>query len=155
REWAHGAAAQEGVQIVREFTDQARAGWDTAKRTDFHEALRFCQGENRRGKPIDVILCWKPNRFSRSDSNETGHFIWEFRQAGTGRMLTSERWIDFSRMEDRILFNIEQDASSHAKVVKDTSDVVRGMIRAAKKGLYLGGPVPYAYRVEYREVISG
>jgi hypothetical protein len=30
REWATQAAPREGVQIVREFTDQAMAGWDTA-----------------------------------------------------------------------------------------------------------------------------
>ncbi len=147
REWARGAAARENVELVREFTDQAKAGWDTAKRTDFHEMLRFCQEEHRKGRPIQAVVCWKANRFSRSDSNETSYYLWQFRQAGTGRMLTSQRWIDFARMEDRILFNIEQDAASHAKVVNDTSDVVRGMVKAARRGDYLGGPIPHGYRV--------
>src|SRR5262245_38257670 len=142
QEWARPACGQANIDLVREFVDQSKAGWDTAKRDAFHKMLAFCQEEKRRGRPIDVIVCWKANRFSRSDSNETGHFIWEFRQAGTGRMFTSQRWIDFSRMEDRVLFNLEQDVASHAKVVSDTSDVVRGMVKAARAGCYNGGPVP-------------
>src|SRR5262245_45556168 len=147
QEWARPACLQENIPLVRECVDQSKVGWDTAKRVNFHKMLAFCQEEKRRGRPVDVIVCWKANRFSRSDSNETGHFIWEFRQAGTGRMLTSARWIDFARMEDRILFNIEQDASSHAKASEDTRDVVRGMARAAREGQHLGGPIPYGYRL--------
>ena len=115
REWAAAKCPPEGITVVREFVDQAVSGHDTDRRADFHAMLKFCQDEKKKGRPIGVIVCWKANRFSRSDSNETGHFIWEFRQAGTGRMLTSQKWIDFARMEDRLVFNIEQDASSHAK----------------------------------------
>ncbi len=147
REWAHQAAARESVQIVREFTDQAKPGWDTANRTDFHEMLRFCQEQRRAGTPIGAVLCWNANRFSRADSQETAWFIWEFRKAGTGRMLTATRWIDFARMEDRLLFNIEQDTSHHPYVINQSRDATRGRIKAARKGQYLGGPVPYAYRL--------
>src|SRR5262245_39942360 len=81
REWAHKAVARaceavdrQPIELVREFTDQAKTGWNTAKRTDFHEMLKFCQDEKRRGHPIDAILCWNANRFSRADSQETSWF---------------------------------------------------------------------------------
>jgi site-specific DNA recombinase len=146
-EWGRLAATREGVQIVREFTDQSKAGWDTAKRTAFHDMLKFCQEQKRRGEPIDAILCWNANRFSRADSQETAWFVWEFRRCGTGLMLTASRWIDFARMEDRVLFNIEQDTSHHPYVINLARDSTRGMIKAAREGRYLGGPVPYGYRL--------
>src|SRR5262245_2865983 len=68
REWARAAALAEGIEIVREFEDQARPGWQTDRREDFHNMLAFCQAEAAAGRRIDVVVCWNPNRFSRADS---------------------------------------------------------------------------------------
>jgi DNA invertase Pin-like site-specific DNA recombinase len=153
REWAQAACAKEGIEIVRQFADQAKKGHETATRTDFHEMLKFCQQQARQGTPIDGLVCWHPNRFSRSDSQETGWFIWEFRKAGVERMLTaSNGWIDFSRMEDRVLFNITQDTTNHRYVMDLARDALRGRLDAAREGRPNGGSVPYGYRVEYRDV---
>src|SRR6516165_5921814 len=91
REWARAACQKEGVELVHEFVDQAKAGWDTARRTDFHEMLRFCQEQARKRDPIDVVVCWHTNRFSRADSLETAKFLCEFRDAGARRVLTAQR----------------------------------------------------------------
>jgi DNA invertase Pin-like site-specific DNA recombinase len=140
QEWAHTTCPPEGIELVREFIDQAKAGWDTGKRADFHEMLAFCQQQKKRGTPIDAIVCWHPNRFSRADSQETGWYIWEFRKVGVNRIFTSSHgWRDFRRMEDRILFNIEQDASNHRYVVDLSRDSVRGRLAAAEKGQWVGG----------------
>jgi DNA invertase Pin-like site-specific DNA recombinase len=148
KEWAREACAREGVKIVREFTDQAKKGHETASRADFLEMLEFCRRQAGRGTPVDAIVCWHPNRFSRSDSQETSWFIWEFRKVGTNRIFTaSHGWRDFRRMEDRILFNIEQDASNHQYVINLARDSTRGRIRAARKARYNGGSVPYGYRL--------
>jgi DNA invertase Pin-like site-specific DNA recombinase len=134
-EWARKAAPEAGIEIVKEFADQAKAGWRTAARTAFHEMLAFCQKRARAGAPIEAVLCWKGNRFSRADSQETSWFIWEFRKAGVGRMFTSNKgWIDFSRMEDRMIFGIEQDASNHRYVVDLAQDATRGRLSGAKEG---------------------
>jgi site-specific DNA recombinase len=151
--WGRETAAKEGITIEAEFVDQAKKGWETAKRTKFHEMLAFSQQRHREGRPIDLVLCWHANRFSRADSQETAWFIWEFRRAGVGRMLTATRWVDFSRMEDRILFNIEQDASNHNFLLGMARDATRGRIAAALEGRWNGGPAPYGYRVEY-ELVS-
>jgi site-specific DNA recombinase len=153
QEWARTAAPKEGIELAREFVDQAKAGWDTSKRTGLHEMLAFCQEQKRQGRPIDALVCWHPNRFSRADSHETSWFIWEFRKAGVNRNLTaSHGWRDFRRMEDRILFNIEQDASNHRYVVDLARDSTRGHMNAAREGRWNGGSPPYGYRVEYEEV---
>jgi DNA invertase Pin-like site-specific DNA recombinase len=75
RDWARTTCQKERVEIVREFADQAKKGHETATRTEFHEMLKFCQEQSRQGTPIDVIVCWHHNRFSRADSQETAWFI--------------------------------------------------------------------------------
>jgi DNA invertase Pin-like site-specific DNA recombinase len=79
--------------VVREFADQAEKGHETASRSEFHEMLRFCQ-QQRQGTPINAVVVWNENRFSRSDSQETAWFIWEFRKAGVTRMFTA-KGLDF------------------------------------------------------------
>src|SRR5262245_29181123 len=58
REWARRVAAEKGVAVEQEFADQAKKGHETATRTAFHEMLAFCQGEARKGQPVDAVLCW-------------------------------------------------------------------------------------------------
>jgi hypothetical protein len=38
--------------------------------------LAFCKEQCRKGTPVEAIVCWNPNRFSRSDSHETSWFLW-------------------------------------------------------------------------------
>jgi site-specific DNA recombinase len=151
--WAREACAREGIDLVREFTDQAKKGHENATRTDFHEMLRFCQAQAKRGEPVDVIVTWHQNRFSRSDSHETSWYVWELRKAGVSRMFTANKgWVDFARMEDRILLNIEQDATSHQYVINLAQDSTRGRLAGAEAGRWMGGPVPYGYRPEMEKV---
>jgi site-specific DNA recombinase len=153
REWARVACEKEGLELVREFVDQAKRGWDTAARTDFHAMLAFCQEQARRRTPIDVVVCWHTNRFSRADSLETAKFLYEFRAAGARRVLTAQRWYDFGRFEDRILHNIEQDASNHKGMIDQTQASARGRIDAARDGRWAGGSIPLGYRGEREEIV--
>jgi DNA invertase Pin-like site-specific DNA recombinase len=152
REWALAAAPGQNIEIVREFADQAKKGHETAKRTAFHEMLAFCQLRAKQGRPVEAVVCWHSNRFSRSDSHETGFYLWSFRQAGVRRMFTARGWVDFGRMEDRLLQGIEQEASNHRYVVDLARDCTRGRLSGARAGRWMGGPVPYAYRPEMEKV---
>jgi site-specific DNA recombinase len=154
--WAKEACSKEAISIEQEFPDHAKKGHETEKRTAFHEMLRFCQQRCRERQPIEAIVCWNPNRFSRSDSQETSWYLWEFRKVGVQRMFTaSNGWIDFRKMEDRVLYNIVQDTSSHRYVQELARDAVRGKKEAAEAGRWNGGPIPYGYRIQYHEVIVG
>jgi DNA invertase Pin-like site-specific DNA recombinase len=153
REWARAACQKEGVELVREFADQAKKGHETASRTAFHEMLAFCQEQARRRTPIEVIVCWHTNRFSRADSIETGHYLHLFRQAGVRRILTAQRWIDFGRGEDRIIFGVNQEASDHKYVLDHAHATARGRVARARAGKWVGGVAPLGYRVEREEVI--
>src|SRR5262245_45979403 len=148
RAWAHQVCQREGLELAGEFTDQARAGWDTSRRTDLHRMLAFCREQDRHKAPVGVILCWHTNRFSRADSQETSWFIWEFRQAGVERMFTATRRLDFGRAEDRLLFGVEQDFTNNPYVKNLALDTTRGRIASVGAGRWAGGPIPLGYRPE-------
>jgi DNA invertase Pin-like site-specific DNA recombinase len=149
-EWAEEACPREKLTIVATFTDSAKSGHATAKRTDFHRMLVFCQEEQRAGRPIDVLVCWHPNRFSRADSQETGWYLWEFRKAGVTKMFTAQRWIDFESMQDRTLLGIEQELSNHKYSIDLAESSTRGKLARAREGLWCGGRVPYGYRMTFK-----
>src|SRR5689334_20364019 len=92
KQWAAATAARDGAELLQEFKDQAVSGWDTARRDDFRRMLAYCQEQHRRGHHVEAVYCWHTNRFSRSDSLETAHFLHEFREAGVTRIRTHERW---------------------------------------------------------------
>jgi hypothetical protein len=56
-------------------------------------------------------------------------------------------------MEDRVLFNIEQDTSNHPYVINLARDATRGRVANALDGRPNGGAPPYGYRVEYETVV--
>jgi site-specific DNA recombinase len=153
QKWARDACTREGIDLAHEFADHAKKGHETATRTAFHEMLRYCQEQARKRTPIDTIVCWHHNRFSRADSQESAWFVWEFRKAGVNRLLTASRWYNFSRMEDRVLLNIEQDTSNHRYVIDLAQATTRGRIAAASDGRWCGGVIPLGYRAEREEVI--
>jgi DNA invertase Pin-like site-specific DNA recombinase len=147
RDWARETCPKEGVDLVKEFADQAVAGHDTAGRTDFHRMLEFCREQARLKRPIGVIASWHTNRFSRADSQETSWFIWEFRKAGVKHILTAQRRYDLSRKEDRALLNLEQDFTNQQYVIDLAQAVTRGKLDAARAGLWNGGRAPLGYRL--------
>ena len=54
------------------------------------------------------------SRFSRADSLETSRFLCELRDAGTCRMLTRDRWIDFNVPEGGALLRGRFDGTEDA-----------------------------------------
>lgn len=155
RAWAVEAAEREGIIILREFADQSVAGWNNAKRSDFHNMLAYCQEQHRLGNPVEAIVCWHTNRLSRADSLESARYLHEFRQVGVDRLRTRERWYDLRRKEDRALLNLEQDFTNQQYVVNLAADSLRGRLDIARnEGRWCGGPIPYGYRAEKEEAIG-
>lgn len=146
RQWASEAAAREGVVIVREFSDQSISGNDTANRVGFAQMVKFCEEQGRLGNPIEAVVCWKTNRFSRADSLETAAFLHNLRSVGTSLMLTSEKWIDFNNPDDRLIFGVQQEGSEHRYLINVSHDVKRGKKKAAREGRWNGGRAPFGYR---------
>jgi DNA invertase Pin-like site-specific DNA recombinase len=148
REWALNACKVEGLDLAAEHTDQAKPGHETARRTEFLRMIEFYEAEANAGRPVGAVVCWAADRFSRSDSFETGAFIWRLMQAGVGRMLTAtEGWIDFADANARIIFNVTQDTGRHQYVRQLAQATLRGRIDSAKKGRWMNR-APWGYRLD-------
>jgi hypothetical protein len=138
-------AKLEGVAVVQEFKDEALSGDGMNKRDGFLTMLEFCRKEAREGRPVDCVVVYHCNRFSRATSTETSWYVWEFQKAGVHRILTSGGWRDFRKESDRILFNIEQDATNHRHNVDLAAGVLRGKMSFASMGYFVGGSIPYGF----------
>jgi DNA invertase Pin-like site-specific DNA recombinase len=147
--WANEVCPARNISLAATFTDEGKSGHATSKRTDYHRMLRYCQEEYRAGRPIDVIVCWHTNRFSRADSQETGWFIWEYRKVDVNRMFTNAGWLDFRDRTTRAIFGIDQEFSSN-KFSEDLAETsTRGKLDRAKDGRWCGGRVPYGYLLTF------
>jgi DNA invertase Pin-like site-specific DNA recombinase len=138
-------AKLENAHIVTEFKDEGISGGGMGKRDAFLKMLAYCQEQQKAGEPVEAIVCYDTKRFSRADSNETAHYIWEFRRAGVNRLLTWERWYDFRKPEDRTVFNLQQDYTNNKFLIDLSAAVLRGKKAAAEAGCFTGGMVPYAF----------
>ncbi len=151
REWARKACARAGFNLVEEFSDRSRSRVTTRR----EPGLLRCSptvGPPPVSANISVVVVWHEDRFSRSDSLETAATLHEFRKVGVSRMLTSQKMIEFNRLEDRLLFGVSQEAGSHKYVVDLASSTMRGRTAAATAGRWAGGSFPYGYRPEREEV---
>lgn len=152
REWAQSACEREDIALLAEFQDAAKSGTEASRRTDFNNMLRFCQAQGKARQPVDCLVLWNTNRFSRADSIETNWYIHEFRKAGVERILTSSGWIDFGNPQHRVLFGISQDLTNHQYSRDLAQSSLRGRIANAIEGRWNGGPAPFGYLVEYEWV---
>jgi site-specific DNA recombinase len=143
KEWA---ATVPDVTIVKEFSDQSISGNDVT-RPGLLAMIAFCEQQKKAGTPVEVIVCWKPNRFSRANMAKTLVFISRLQDAGVDLMLTSEGLIDFNDDSNLLVFAIQQQVQSHAYLKQCSTDTKRGKKKAAEKGQWNGGTPPFGYKL--------
>jgi DNA invertase Pin-like site-specific DNA recombinase len=90
--WGRQAAPKAGVELVREFADSGKRGYDFAGRNGLREMVEFIGEEKRLGRPIKVIVLWDTSRLSRSDSLETAHHLHILREHGVEALYTNAGW---------------------------------------------------------------
>jgi DNA invertase Pin-like site-specific DNA recombinase len=142
REWACRAARTHGVELLAEFQDDGIAGDDIRRRTGLAPLLAWCAGHD-----AEAVVVWDADRLSRADSIRTAAVLDTLMQAGVTRLLTHEGWIDLEDDVDRLLFHIRQDMSRAAYSKSLSRNVTRSALDRARKGLWVAGRPPYAYRI--------
>jgi DNA invertase Pin-like site-specific DNA recombinase len=147
REWAHRAAAAKGFDLVAEFQDDGIPGSEIERRPGLMRLLAYCEAEARAGRPVDDVICWDADRFSRASSLRTAGIICRLLDAGVTRMFTAEGWIDWEDDTDLLVFNVKQDAGKAAYSKSLSKNVTRSAVERARLGLWVAGRPPYGYRI--------
>jgi site-specific DNA recombinase len=133
-------AARQGWIVVQEFIDEGISG-RTDNRPAFQDMIARAK-ENPR--PFDVILLWKLSRFARNREHASFY-----------KNLLRKRGVTITSLHERV------DDSAQGRLIEGifeamdefysenlAQDTRRGMIRKVKQGQWVGGTIPYGYRVE-------
>jgi DNA invertase Pin-like site-specific DNA recombinase len=143
-------ARKQGYQIIRDYKDEGISGDQTEKRAGFQQMIRDAQELG----DFEVILCWDQDRFGRFDPLEAGYWIKPLRDAGVRLETVAQGRINWDDFAGRIIYAVQQEGK-HAFLRDLSRNVVRGMLRNAKEGLFNGGPVPYGMSVQDQRLIPG
>jgi DNA invertase Pin-like site-specific DNA recombinase len=151
REAVQALAQRNGYRILREYLDEGVSGDDTERRAGF---LSMREDATNRGD-FAAILCWDQDRFGRFDTLDAGYWIKPIRDAGVRLVTVAQGEIDWEDFGGRLLYTVQQEGKH--QFLRDMSrNVLRGMLAKARRGEWLGGKPPYAYRLdESKRLIIG
>src|SRR5262245_20282830 len=71
QQWAERACPKNGVELVRAFKDEGIAGDEIATRKGLQDLLAFCEQRHKTGRPVEAVVVWDSDRFSRANSFAT------------------------------------------------------------------------------------
>src|SRR5262249_29954531 len=131
--WGRSAAAREGVELVRTFTDEI-PGDEIDTRPGLQAMLAYLERRAAQGDPIGAMVVWDMDRFSRANSLQTAGTLARVVESGLGRILTPEGWIDLHNDADLLMQHVKQDFSRAAYAKSISKNVSRGMLEKAKRG---------------------
>src|SRR5262245_57652846 len=95
RKWAKDACAREGVEIVKDFEDPGVPGSEIEQRPGLMKLLAFCEDRFMKGQPVECLVCWDADRFSRANSIKTAVCISRLLDSGVNRLLSADGWLDW------------------------------------------------------------
>ena len=126
-----------GAEVVAVFTDKGKSGSSDKKRSEFQQALAFCESV-----APDYFICWNTSRFARNrlDAQLNKRRL---AQAGTQLHYVSVS-IDHDTSAGLLhegILELFDEYMTH-QVATDTR---RSMVQNAKQGYFNGGRPPYGY----------
>jgi DNA protecting protein DprA len=144
-------ARNDGYQIIRVYKDEGISGDDTEKRTGFRAMI----ADAERLGDFQAVLCWDQDRFGRFDPLEAGYWIKPLRDAGVYLHTVAQGKIDWEDFAGRIVYAVQQEGK-HAFLRDMSRNTIRGMLAKAKRGLWLGGTIPYGYVLnDHKRLVPG
>ena len=132
-------AASEGLEIVKEYVDDAISGADTKARLAFSGMITDAQDRNR---TWDVILVFDVTRFGRQQADEAGYYRHLLAEAGVQVVYANEGFTGGE--SDGLLLSVKQHMA-HQMVLDVSKLTIRGQVSRATKGRWCGGRPPYGY----------
>jgi site-specific DNA recombinase len=133
-------AAKHGYRIVAEYVEPGISGFEITNRPQFQCLLR----DAKKGGPFRAILCDDQDRFGRFDSIDLGEVVAPLRRAGIWLDTVAQGRQDWNTFTGRLSGLVMQETrdQEHQAISRR---VLSEMLRKAKEGKFLGGPIPYGF----------
>ncbi len=149
REWADRVCPSNNVRIVRAFEDHAISGSEIENRPGLMAMVAFCEKAKASRQPIEAVVTWDLDRFSRATSIRTAAVLDKLMAAGVSRILTNDGWVDLEADMDVLLLNIKQDIGRAGYSKSLSKNVTRSAAERAFKGYHVAGRPPYGYSARF------
>jgi DNA invertase Pin-like site-specific DNA recombinase len=138
RDYLTRYAAEHGLEVVREYVDDAVSGTSVDGRMAFQKLIADAQGR----ADFRAVLTYDVKRFSRGDVDEVGHFRYLLRQKGIDIIYAVEDFRD--DFAGDILRPIKQ-VMARQESVELSRVTLRGHLKSITDGWYIGGVPAYGY----------
>jgi DNA invertase Pin-like site-specific DNA recombinase len=136
-------AAENGLQFLKFYIDDAISGTSTIGRRAFQQMVEDAQSQIR---PFDIIVVYDVKRFGRVDNDEAGYYRHILRTHGVEVNYVSENFTGDTT--DDLLRPVKQWQARQES--KDLSKVtIRGLLSKSETGCWMGGVPPYGYDLKY------
>ena len=140
---AYAYAEKCGYHVIGEYIDRALTGKND-DRPDFQRMIR--DAERRQ---FQIIIVWKLDRFTR---NRYDSAIYKQKLKKYGVRVVSVMEAITDSPEGIILEGLLESMAEYYSA-NLSENIRRGQAASVAKGWYLGGPVPYGYRVEDHKLV--
>jgi DNA invertase Pin-like site-specific DNA recombinase len=145
RAWAQRVTRRDGLALVGEFDDEGISGADI-NRPGLESLVAFVKERFYARDPVLYLLVIDLDRFSRRDSLSTGAWLEQLRKHGLRYVATTAQRFDLHNPLDRTLIALGSDFTREPDLRAKSNHVLNGMAERARRGLWMGGAVPYGYR---------
>lgn len=136
-------AQQHGLSIVHTYLDEGRSGLQLKGRDALQKLLADVTSGNA---PYDTILVYDVSRWGRfQDADEAAHYEFICRRAGKRVIYCAEPFDNDQTPMAALIKNLKRVmAGEYSRELSDK--VLRGQLRSAALGYFVGGPCPYGLR---------
>ena len=137
-------AERMGYQVIRSYIDRAKSGTDAEKRTDFQKMI-----SDSASKQFETILVWKLDRFARNRYDSATSKA-KLKKNGVRVVSINEPILEGSTgiiLESMLEGMAEYYSENLSQQVK------RGIRVSLERGNYIGGIIPFGYRVDDKKVL--
>src|SRR5262245_53700690 len=146
RAWSQRVCQRDGLTLAAEFEDEGISG-AAVTRPGLEDLVAFVQKQFYARDPVRYLLLIDLDRFLRRDSISTGAWLDKLRTHGLRYIVTTAQRFDLHNSLDRTLIALGSDFTREPELRSKSNHVLNTMAERARKGLWMGGPVPYGYRV--------
>jgi DNA invertase Pin-like site-specific DNA recombinase len=146
RAWARRVCQRNNLSLVNEFEDSGVSGSDVI-RPGLEQLLAFFKQRFFDRQPVRYLLMKDFDRFIRRDSLATGSWLDRLRQHGLRYVTTTDQEFDLHKQMDRTQIALGSEFTREPFLRSLSGHVMNSMAERARLGLWMGGQIPYAYRV--------